>query len=829
MNVWQTAWRNLMRRKLRTWLTVLSILIGVASTLAVISSVDTAKRVFPLYLKAAFGKADYSINGTEAVIQEQVLEEAGKIPHTVSIAVLKKAAKLQLDQQGITAIQKRVDVGGYSRLDTPLTNFKLISGSLSGNGAVITSRTAGVWKKVVGDTISIETDQGVREIQISAIVAYTAELMGPSSWTMAKYHPWTVAVPLTVAQEWFGLSGKIDNVQLKATGSGDLDDIGKQVEELAVKSDGLYVQPVVLDFDSQFQALDSFFLALYLAGLLGIALSAFIMFNSLYVSIQERRSEFAVLKTIGYSPGHLQAFVLAEVLLLSILGTAAGLAAGYGLSKVLKTVIFLVFSVHDDSGVLLTKGLVAAVLAGLLVPAAAALYPIRQAGKVSVIEALRPIRPKTKGSFGKWKGILGVLLIGCAFFIRDLLLLIPLLTGLVFVYPYLFRAFVRLLKPLYRMVFGFYGEMALRNLNRNPGRTAMTSAILSLGIAMILLMSSLNSALLQTYEKVIYSSYGGNLDVEFHHIEPTDLARMKQVEGVADAQTYPLHSAVWSLGEQKRILPVYGIGEEWVDRFPLFAVEGRKHSDLIRPLKSNEIILDKIAFTTWGGRIGDSIQLATLNGVRNFTVTTVVDTMKNSGYGAFLKEEAFREAFGLKYTRNALVLHDEHTSPLQLRERVFDAFGERIEKMFGPEDWVSVVGATYTGSFSIINGLVVLAILISGIGITNTLLMNIMERIRELGMMRAIGVTRRQLVGMVLAEGAGIGLGATVIGCASGILLIYLTSTFFAVNSLTYEFGVSWIIVLLVGLFGLSISLFASFTPASRAAKTKLSEALRYE
>jgi putative ABC transport system permease protein len=107
--------------------------------------------------------------------------------------------------------------------------------------------------------------------------------------------------------------------------------------------------------------------------------------------------------------------------------------------------------------------------------------------------------------------------------------------------------------------------------------------------------------------------------------------------------------------------------------------------------------------------------------------------------------------------------------------------------------------------------------------------MNIMERIRELGMMRAIGVTRHQVIKMVLAEGLGIGLAATVIGCAFGILLIYMTSTFLEIHSLTYQFDVSWTIILFVGLFGIFISLVSSFTPASRAAKTQLSEALRYE
>lgn len=829
MNLWQIAWRNLMRRKLRTFLTILSIVIGVASTFAVIASVDTAKTVFPLYLKAAFGKADFQVYGTEPYFPEDVYREVGSLKPIESVAILKENTKLHLEKEGIAAIQKRVDLIGYSRLDSALTNFKLIKGSLTSDGAVITDRTAKVWKADVGDTISFDTDEGIRHIQISAIVRYTVELMGPSSWMMAKYHPWSVAVPLSTVQDWFDLADQIETIHIRALPGTDPDAAGRQVDEMVQRFGNIYMQPVVLDFETQFKEANSFFLTLYIAGLLGIALSALIIFNSLYVSVKERKNEFAALKTIGYTPEQMRTFVLFEVMLLSIIGTAVGLLLGYGMGIGLKALIFLMFSVYDDSGMKLVNGLVVSILAGLLVPIAAALYPIRQAGKVSVIESLKENRANEAGKLRKWQLLAGLLLIASGFFIKHLLLVLPIMIGIVLVFPFLFNLFMLLLKPVYRLIFGFSGELAARNLKRNLGRTSMTSVILCLGIAMIVLVSSLNSAFLQTYEKVIFSTYGGNLDIHFHHVEKTDVERLKQIEGVADAQTYSLQSVVWSLNDQKRKLSVYGVGADWIDRFPLFASTGQSPGELIRSLKDDEIVLDNIAFGVWGGNIGESVWLSTLQGVKAFKVVAVVDTMKNNGYGAFVKTETFKESFGLKYEHNALVLKDESVSALQLRERIFDAFGERAEEMFGPEDWVTVIGAVYTGSFSVINALLILSIVISGIGIANTLLMTIMERIRELGMMRAVGVTRRQVLRMVLLEGAGIGLAAAVAGCALGIWLIYLTSTFMEIHSLTYAFEVSWKIVLLTGGFGVAVSLVSSFAPASKAAKTRLSEALRYE
>lgn len=835
MNPWLFAWRNLKRRKLRTFLTALSIVIGVAATLGVVASVESAKRAFPLYLKAAYGKADYAIGGTEAYFGEETLTAVQAIQGVTAVAILKDNAKLHVELEGLSDIQKRVDLSGYSELDTALTGFKVIEGGLSGGGAVITERTAKAWDAKVGDPIEIETENGRRTIAISAIVNYTVELMGPSNWMMAKYHPWTVAVPLPVMQEWFDRTGDIQTIQVKVEGSSEHEPIGEQLEELARQLGGMYVQPVVLDFESQFETVNAFYMLLYLAGFLGMALSAFIIFNSLYVSVKERRAEFAVLKTIGYTPRKLRQFVLIEVVLLSIIGTACGMLLGYGLAQLLQTIIFMVFGVYDEAKLRLTQGVVLALAAGLLVPMLAALYPIRHAGKTSVIAALNDRGPddggqaKAKSRRG-WTTIAGATLLVTAAFIDSLYLLVPFLIGVVLLFPALFGAFMMMLRPLYRRLLGFGGAMASRNLTRNRGRTAMTSVVLCLGVTMIVLMGSLNMALIQSFEKVIYESYGGNLDVHLHHVEETDLEQLRSVPGVADAQTYSLHAAVWTDDGKQRMLPIYGVGEEWIDRFPLFTTDGeRSPGELIGQLKDDEIILDRISYEAWGGEIGERITLETLQGDREFKVISVVSTMKNNGFGSFMRQEQFQSVFGIKYVKNALVLKEESATPLQLRERIFDLFGSRIEEMFGPEDWVTVIGGTYTSSFAVVNFLIVLSIIISGIGIANTLLMNIMERVRELGMMRAVGVTRRQVVRMVRLEGLGIGLAAASIGCALGIALIYIASTFLEIRSLTYEFGVPPLLIVLVASFGLLVSWLASVAPASRAAKTKLSEALRYE
>lgn len=824
--IWAMAWRNLLRRKRRTVLTLLAIVIGVASAFAVITAVDSTEKAFPVYLEEAFAKSDYVIYGTDSYFSDDVFQKARAIEGAVSVALVKQSTKLHIEDDNIKDIQKRIVLTGFSDLTTDNTKFKLIRGDLASNGAVITDQASAAMKVDVGDTLSFDTDQGIKTIEITAVVKYTTELMGPSSWAMAKYHHWAAALPLPTLQDWFGLNGKIQAVQMKADDKGELAKLEQQVDALTKRHGDIYMQPVTIDYSLDQQ--DTFFLALYLAGFLGIALSAFVIFNSLYVSVNERKKEFAALKTIGFTPEQLRRMVLLEVVLFSLIGTALGLLIGYGFAIVLKSIVLMMFGIHEQVVMELWKGLVVSVLAGLLVPLISALYPIRQAGKVSVIAALQE-NSAAKRLDRKWLAIVGAALIGSAFFIKHLLLIVPLMVGVTLLYPYMFRAFGYVLKPMYKVIFGFPGEVAARNLDRNLTRTSMTSLILCLGVSMIILMSSLNWAMIQSYERMIHSTYGGNLDIMFHHIEDDDLDRLRGTEGVADAETYALNTAIWNLNEQKRRLPVFGVEADWIDRFSLFTVAGVSNSELIRQLKADEIVMDQISFDLWGGKVGESVSLQTLDGFRPFTVVAVVHTMKNNGFGAFMSKEHFTQNFGVKYERNALVIKDGETSPLQLRENVFGQFGERVEEMWGPEDWVTVISMQNTSSYSIINFLIILSIIVSGIGITNTLLINIMERIREFGMMRAVGVARRQVLRMVQLEGLGFGMAAAAIGCIVGIVLIYITSTFVQINSLTFKFEVSWMILLACGLFGLIVSWISSLSPAAKAAKIPLSEAIRYE
>ena len=201
-------------------------------------------------MKEAFAKADFTIAGTEAYFSENVHKQISSGEDYTSVSMLKESTKLITAEKGISEIQKRVVITGYSQLDTSVTGFKVIEGDIKADGAVITDKTAKAWGAEIGDMLSFNTENGVKKIKVSAIVRYTKELMGPSSWNMAKYHHWAVAVPLPVVQNWFDLNGKIQAIQVKAENPNQLETVEEELDHLIKNNTEIYLQPMIVNFDT---------------------------------------------------------------------------------------------------------------------------------------------------------------------------------------------------------------------------------------------------------------------------------------------------------------------------------------------------------------------------------------------------------------------------------------------------------------------------------------------------------------------------------------------------------------------------------------------------
>lgn len=176
--------------------------------------------------------------------------------------------------------------------------------------------------KDIGDTV---TFKGLGEIKVTGIVGFTSWLASPNSWEEAEGRSFRVMMDLDTLQEWTGLTDQISYIRLQHEGGKDR--LSQYQDEL--NRTPLYVQPVVID-DLRNNDVDGLYSVFYLVSILALFISGFIIFNMIYSSVIERKKEFSIMKSLGYTNFNVFKLVFMEVFLLSLIGTVIALPLGYG-------------------------------------------------------------------------------------------------------------------------------------------------------------------------------------------------------------------------------------------------------------------------------------------------------------------------------------------------------------------------------------------------------------------------------------------------------------------------------------------------------------------
>jgi putative ABC transport system permease protein len=243
--------------------------------------------------------------------------------------------------------------------------------------------------------------------------------------------------------------------------------------------------------------------------------------------------------------------------------------------------------------------------------------------------------------------------------------------------------------------------------------------------------------------------------------------------------------------------------------------------------KSYTILLSQTAFSEWGGRVGEKITIHTFKEEQSFEVVGVVNTLKLNGYIGFSSDIRFSDEFGINKTKNMLITYHTPNDEDQVKEQILSQLGSQLNKL-NITKMQLIRAEKNAGQINIFYGLLLLAIPISGIGIVNTLLMNVIERTREIGVMHAIGFARSKIKKMILGEGLIIGVTGVLSGILLGFIILYFLTKVIDLE-LDSGFTIPWLKITIASCLGILLSLFTSLIPAMRATKIPLNESLKYE
>jgi len=584
--------------------------------------------------------------------------------------------------------------------------------------------------------------------------------------------------------------------------------------------------------------------ALLVFGVVALLVGAFSIFNTFSITVAQRTRDFALLRTLGATRRQVLSVVVVEALLVGLLGSLLGLALGVALAPALRGLFEAIGIDLPGTGLVIApRTVIVALLVGTVVTLVASLAPALKATRVPPMAALREGTLGDARRRGRARTIAGAVLTGLGVGVLALglfgggettqvLSLLGLGAFLVFLgvallSPLLVRPLAAIVGAPLERVGGVAGRLARGNAIRNPGRTAGTAAALMIGLALVsfttIFAEGFKASFSDSFERTIVADLVIENNFQTLPEEVEDAAG--RVPGVATASA--LRFSESRLGDDEAFIagvdPRTGpavLDIQWV--------EG--DDGTLRELGTTGIAVEEQWAQDRDLAVGDRLTVGTPTNER--LRLTVRGTYRDRGelFGpAILPSDVLERRFGAADPNVALldVAEGQDVAAVQGRinaalDRAFPILESRTGEEF-IDDQVGQVNQI----LSLFYALLSLAIIISLFGIVNTLALSIYERTRELGLLRAIGTSRRQVRRIVRGEAIITALIGGVLGLAVGVFFAAIVSRPLADEGFVLSFPVGTLLVLLV--LAALAGVLAAIAPARRASRIDVLRALAYE
>jgi putative ABC transport system permease protein len=848
----KVALKGLAGRKLRAALTALAIVLGVAMVSGTYILTDTIKAGFDAVFTSVYKKTDAVITGKSAIGGG-----ASVTPPSFSVSLLPKVKALPAveDAAGGVGDQaqlvgrngKVISVGGAPGLAfsvDPKSNqrfnpLQLVSGQWPAgpDQIAIDSATASNKHYGVGDTIGVIARGPVQAFRITGI----AKLGGVSSIggaTISVFDPATAA-------KLFHKQGLFDEIDVAAKPGVTPAQLVQQIRTVLppatqVRTGHAQAQKSGQDVAGFTDVLQKFLLAF---GGIALFVGIFVIANTLSITIAQRAREFGTLRTLGATRRQVLTSVIFEGGVIGLLASIVGLFAGLGLAKGLQALFRSAGIDLPQAGtVFATRTVIISLIVGTVVTLLASLMPAVRATRLEPIAAVREgvLPPSRLARFGPHVAIV-TLAIGLALVLfgafdhsaSGTLRLLAVGLGVVVIFigtaliaPKFVPGLARVLGTPASRIGGAAGALARDNAMRNPARTASTAAALMIGLALVTAVGVLATGLKSTFEHSVDKQFRGDYAITSENgFTPTGIASEEAVahvpgvlaiSGVRAGQARVLGHTAGITGVSPNVGRVINV--TWKEGGPQAPA---------RLGRSGAFVGDKYA-KKHRLALGSPVTALTPAGkTLHLKIAGIFKEPKGgSPFGDLsISTSLFDRTFQNPQNVYAFVLmrggvSDANTMKLSNALATFPDAKVQTEKQFKKqqERGINIL-------LNLLYVLLSLSIVISLFGIVNTLVLTVFERTREIGMLRAVGMTRRQTRRMIRHESIVTALIGATLGIPLGVVLALLVSQaigFFA-------FAIPWGTLVVFVIAAIVVGLLAAIFPARRASRLNVLEALQYE
>ena len=579
---------------------------------------------------------------------------------------------------------------------------------------------------------------------------------------------------------------------------------------------------------------------------IAVLVGAFLIFNTFSITVAQRARELALLRTLGATRRQVLNSVLLEALTIGLLGSIVGILAGLGFAQAINALFKALGIDLPTTGLVLeSRTIIVCLLVGTVVTLVGALAPAVRATRVAPVEALREASAPSRGRLARLTPILAALCIlgGAGLVVAGLLAeggdtstkllgaaggAVILILGIALISPRFVGPAARVVAAPVERTTKLVGRLARENSTRHPGRTAVTSAALMIGLALVVFVTIFANGLRASISDLIDRTLAGDIAVlhedGFTPIPAAVGPAVAKVDGVAAVSTFrDTQAKIKGLSGTKF---THAIDPATVGKVYNFDWKDGSQKSLDE-LGSSGVLLEENVATDGDFKVGDKVSIAGPSGNVDLTVRGIYtdDALLE---GITMGPAPFDRLAEQKRVSSVLIKTDEGASVPAVQKRVTQALAAFPEARARSQQELKDENADQINQLlGLFYALLAMSVIISAFGIVNTLTLAIFERTRELGLLRAVGMTRRDVRRMVRYESVITAVFGALLGLVLGIFFAFVVIQALEGEGITFSLPIGQIVTLLI--FAIVVGIVAAIFPARRASRLDVLRAIAYE
>jgi putative ABC transport system permease protein len=847
------ALKGLAGRKLRALLTACAVVIGVSMVSGTYVLTDTMQKAFDGIFTASYAETDAIVSGKQVVegsssgaapVPESVLAGLRALPEveaaggTIGGDESSEAEIIGHDGKGLSRGGAPALAFGYDTSQPQFSPLRLKAGDWAQGPeeVVIDAGTAENENYRVGDSVRVSA-LGQQQVYRVTGIATFGDVDSLGGATMAVFD-------LPTAQAALGKDGMFDGISIAARDGTSPSELVRAVEP--VLPDSLQVQDSAKQADEDAKESNEAlsFIRYFLLGFGAIALfvGAFVIFNTLSITVAQRTRELATLRTLGASRRQVMRSVVIEGAVIGLLASVVGLVLGLAIAKGINELFKALGTDLPESGtVLAPRTVIVSLLVGTVITLLASVLPARRATRVPPIAAVREgaALPASRFAAHSLKAAVGVIAaavaaISVGVFAGGLnagaivLLLgggiLTLFLGVAMAAPHLVKPLARLVSWPGRRAGGVAGDLAGANAVRNPGRTASTAAALMVGLTLVTVVAVLGAGLRASVESAVTDQVRAGYVLQGKNGEPFAAAEGETLANLPGVQaaSHVRDDTAAVAGEERAVT---GIDPATIGRFYRFAWSEGSETDVSRLGTDGALVTQRYADDQQVA-IGDRLSIQAPSGdERSVVVRGIYDPPE---IDQLLGEVSIaQQAFDATFPRPQNMFTFLDAGPGADEALAATAAGFNDATFHTGEEYGRERTKNFAGFLKMLYVLLAFSVVVSLFGMVNTLVLSVFERTRELGMLRAIGMTRRQARRMIRHESVITALIGAALGLPLGVFLAALVTRALS----EFDVGLSIPVGMLAAFTVVAVlaGVAAAILPARRASRLNVLDALHYE